>query len=562
VILDCTIRDGSYAVDFKFTAADTALIVGLLDAVGIPYVEIGHGLGLGASEAGKGRAPSRDADVIAASRARATRARIGAFYIPGIGTEDDLARAADAGLDFVRVGNDADRMEAAWPAVARARDLGLEVFVNLMKTYGIAPEAFGEVAREAAARGAAGIYVVDSAGGMLPAEVAAYTEAALAAAPGLAVGFHGHSNLHLAVANALAAIEAGATFVDTSVYGIGRSSGNVPTEVLAVLLARMGIDVGVDPHAVMELAGSYLAPLAADQNPHDMVAVALGFGRFHSSFLDRAFAAASEAGISPLRLIVALGERDVLHLTDAMLADAVEALRDQAPPPARTELVAFADPRFGPRRIGNRPEAVAELVEALGVVAAKRRLAVVLDLQVSAALDEDEVTAEHLGDDADMALGRLRGGTPEALGAALAPHREAITLLLADTDSDTAAAVPDAALLPYSSGALTAAWLGDVAAASGAATIDLLDPGFLPPAAVEALRARLAAGATVRVAGAAPPDDPAQLTVVAGPSSAVALPDARPVVAADDPFAPYLGRLRGWQAALAAARHLPTAPVS
>src|SRR5437764_760423 len=64
IILDCTIRDGSYAIDFKFTAEDTALIAEQLDRAGLQYIEVGHGLGLGASEAGKGKAASRDLDVI------------------------------------------------------------------------------------------------------------------------------------------------------------------------------------------------------------------------------------------------------------------------------------------------------------------------------------------------------------------------------------------------------------------------------------------------------------------------------------------------------------------
>jgi hypothetical protein len=52
------------------------------------------------------------------------------------------------------------------------------------------------------------------------------------------------------------------------------------------------------------------------------------------------------------------------------------------------------------------------------------------------------------------------------------------------------------------------------------------------------------------------------VVVVAGPSSAVAIEDGRAVIALDDPMAPYRGRFRAWQSALAAARHLPPAPVA
>ena len=280
-LLDCTIRDGSYAIDFKFTEADTALIASQLDAAGIGWIEVGHGVGLGASDAGKGRAAAHDLHVIAHTRERVRDARIGAFFIPGIGRPQDLRDAAAVGLDFVRIGYDADAIEKVLPSLEIAREAGLEVFVNFMKSYGITPAAFARGAAMAEEAGAIGAYVVDSAGGMLPAEVNAYISAARAESA-IPLGFHGHNNLHLAVANSLAAFEAGAEFIDTSVYGIGRSSGNVPTEVMAAVFSLMGIDCGVDPLAIIDLAEAYLTPLAEHLHPHDMIAVSLGLGRFHS----------------------------------------------------------------------------------------------------------------------------------------------------------------------------------------------------------------------------------------------------------------------------------------
>jgi len=47
-ILDTTLRDGSYVVDFQFSQQDTYNISEALESVGIDYIEIGHGLGLGA----------------------------------------------------------------------------------------------------------------------------------------------------------------------------------------------------------------------------------------------------------------------------------------------------------------------------------------------------------------------------------------------------------------------------------------------------------------------------------------------------------------------------------
>ncbi len=532
-ILDCTVRDGSYAVDFKFTAADTALLVELLDGAGITYIEIGHGLGLGASAAGKGRAPSLDVDVLERSLAVARNARLGAFFIPGIGSDDDLRMAASVGLGFVRVGTNADEIDTAWRALDRAVELGMQTFLNLMKTYGIRPERFAEIAHEAEQRGAAGVYVVDSAGGMLPAEVADYVRAASDRTQ-VAIGFHGHSNLHLAVANALAALDAGARFIDTSMYGIGRSSGNVPTEVLAVVLERLGLDCGLDPLRIIELADSYLAPLAEHLHPHDMTAVALGYGRFHSSFLPDALEAAAASGVSPLRLIVALGRRDMMRLDRDVLRATVRELQDApapAPVPVRHEdLAAFSDPRFGRRRIGNRPEAVGELLDALGVVAAKRRISVIVEVVLSSVLDEDEVTAEFLLEDRFTALGRVRCGSLDALAHALRGHgRASADLFLLDTDglehgqAAQAAALLPAPVLPCSVGHLLLEHLGAVAAATAVArharTIGVLDAGQFSPAAVEALADRVSAVARVRRVSTPGGTDGADILIIAGTAS-------------------------------------------
>jgi 4-hydroxy 2-oxovalerate aldolase len=522
VILDCTIRDGSYAIDFKFTARDSALVAAELDRAGVRWIEVGHGLGLGAAAAGKGRSTDDDLAQVAEAAAAVKDAKIGVFFIPGIGSEDDMRAAADAGLHFIRVGANADEIEQAFPYVDLARELGLDAFVNLMKTYGIAPEAFAEAAEGAHAHGAHGVYVVDSAGGMMPAEVAGYMQAA--AGTGIELGFHGHSNLHLAVANSVAAYEAGATFIDTSVYGIGRSSGNVPTEVMAVVFERLGVDCGVDPIEIVELAETYLRPLAEHLHPHDMIAVSLGYGRFHSSYLNRALAAAEASGVSPFRLIVELGRRDMMRLPQELLDETVADLAGRPAPQVRPDLAHFDDPRFGPDRIGNRPGAAAELIDALEVTAAKRHLDVVLDLVSAPALDEEVVTAEFVLEDHFMALGRLRFGSLDALEEALEGIAGRIAAGLLDTDSLEPAQRLDAAarvrtllagrVVPYRSAALELELLGDVALAAisraGAQRFLLRDPGQYPAGDVAALRTRLASVAEPAAEGEA------DIVVVAG----------------------------------------------
>jgi 4-hydroxy 2-oxovalerate aldolase len=562
-LLDCTIRDGSYAIDFKFTEADTALIASQLDAAGIGWIEVGHGVGLGASDAGKGRAAAHDLHVIAHTREHVRDARIGAFFIPGIGRPQDLRDAAAVGLDFVRIGYDADEIEQVLPSLEVAREAGLDVFVNFMKSYGITPAELARGAVMAEEAGAIGAYVVDSAGGMLPAEVASYISAARAESA-IPLGFHGHSNLHLAVANSLAAYEAGAEFLDTSVYGIGRSSGNVPTEVMAAVLHLMDVDCGVDPLAIIDLAEAYLTPLAEHLHPHDMIAVSLGLGRLHSSFLPAALDAAQAAGVNPFRLIVALGRNDVMRMTEVDLEAAVAALRDQgARPEVRREVARFSHPGFGPHRIRNRATAVAELLDGLEVVAAKRRLTVVLDLVCAPALGDDDVTAEFVLEDEDMALGRVRFGSETALAAALREHGARVGLALLDVAALTPGAggaaiaalseLLEGRVVAYRSPSLEAERLGDLALAAWATTpaggFSLDGEGDL-----RALEAKLAAAAPV-VRGPRPGDGSSAVHVAAGPTATITLPDGRAITLdRDEALRDTLPR---WRSALDLARGLP-----
>src|SRR5579863_10613346 len=79
-ILECTLRDGSYAVDFKFTENDTATLAGVLGRLGFRWIEIGHGVGLGARKAGKGIMPAGDERLIEAAKCAAPKAQIGCFF--------------------------------------------------------------------------------------------------------------------------------------------------------------------------------------------------------------------------------------------------------------------------------------------------------------------------------------------------------------------------------------------------------------------------------------------------------------------------------------------------
>lgn len=308
-ILECTLRDGSYAIDFQFSREDTFTIARRLDDLGFPYIEVGHGIGLGASRRNMGVAAATDEEYMAGAAEAVHRGKWGMFCIPGVAELSDIDIAAKAGMGFVRVGTEVSDAEKAKPFIERARDKGLFVFSNLMKSYVCDTGYFVSQASKCLDYGAQCIYVVDSAGGMLPEEIGAYADAMRSAAPDVKLGFHGHHNLGLGVANSLYCARMGFDVVDTSLQGFGRSAGNTPTEQFVAVLIRAGFETPYDPVAVMEAGEELIRPLIQEIG-HNSLDTTAGLARFHSSYMRRVLEAAKAKRVDPRRLIIALCEHD------------------------------------------------------------------------------------------------------------------------------------------------------------------------------------------------------------------------------------------------------------
>ena len=322
-ILETTLRDGSYVLDFQFTVADTYTLARTLDTLGFPYIEVGHGVGLGKyRETGAG---ATDLEYARAAQTVVQDGLWGMFCIPGIATLDDLQAAIDAGMGFVRVGTNAQDAEQARPYIAMAKKAGLWVAANYMKSYTLRPEQIARLAAKSADFGADIVYVVDSAGGMLPREVAAYVDAVRSA--GVDAGFHGHDNLCLSVANSLVAMRHGAAVIDTSLQGLGRSAGNTPTEVFLMAMERMGYDHGYDLIDVMDAGEELVKPLVR-RHGHDSLITTTGYALFHSSHMGTIRDYAGRYGVDPRRLIMAVCQHDRVNAPEPLVEQEAKRLAE------------------------------------------------------------------------------------------------------------------------------------------------------------------------------------------------------------------------------------------
>jgi 4-hydroxy-2-oxovalerate aldolase len=330
-ILDTTLRDGSYVIDFQFTAEDTALITSLLDYAGIPFIEVAHGLGLGADRAGKGDQAATDEAYIKAAVASSQNSKVGSFFIPGIGNDEDIRIAADNGMDFIRIGTNVTEVGEAKHFIQLSKELGLTVFTNLMKSYAIPSTDFAEQCVKAEEYGTDYVCLVDSAGGMLPDNVREYIEA-FRSKGSIPIGFHGHNNLSMSVANTLEAIDAGAAIVDTSLQGMGRSEGNTMTEVLVSILQRQGLCNEININSLLDTSEALIRPMLKESG-YSSMGVVSGRAQFHSSFMGKVIAVAKDYEVDPRDLILKITEEDQVNAPQELLEKAAKMLLKKSPIP-------------------------------------------------------------------------------------------------------------------------------------------------------------------------------------------------------------------------------------
>jgi 4-hydroxy 2-oxovalerate aldolase len=238
-LLDCTLRDGSYAVDFQFDEEFATHLLSRLDRTPVTKVEIGHGIGIEAERAGIKAGNIGHLRWCEIANSTLTGKPWGMFAQPEFTRLGTIAELSGQGMSFVRVGMEPDRVAANLDYLRRATEVCEQVYLNLMKTSATPVEQLPGLL-DGVDPAVAGVYVVDSYGAMLPADVERYVTAVRELFP--VVGFHGHDNLGLATVNSVTAWQAGATIVDGTLYGIGRGSGNAAIESIAGITRMLDAD--------------------------------------------------------------------------------------------------------------------------------------------------------------------------------------------------------------------------------------------------------------------------------------------------------------------------------
>ena len=298
-LLDCTLRDGSYAADFQFDEKFVVEFLRRVNQTSLRKIEIGHGHGLEAERAGMQPCNIDHYRWCEIACSTLTNKSWGMFAQSEFTRLDTISKVCDRGMSFVRVGMEPHKVAENLGYLQEVASVCDHVYLNLMKSSAVAADQLLSMLDKVDPVSLAGLYVVDSYGAMLPSDIHKYVTTLRERFE--VIGFHGHDNLGLANANSTAALEAGATVVDGTFNGIGRGAGNASIESLAAIINILGADK-FDYQHLAELAE--FCRINMDFGPQNREMEVLGgvIG-IHSGHFPLIEDLCTEYGVKPARLM-------------------------------------------------------------------------------------------------------------------------------------------------------------------------------------------------------------------------------------------------------------------
>lgn len=242
-LVDCTLRDGGYLNGHSFTDHQIEVILQILSNSGVNYIEVGYfkRRNYDPRTPTIGQCPKQ----FLQSLPTLLSAEYLVMIPPDHVQVDDLKELVGTKISGVRFTCSEGNINTVSALGKRCKDLGLKTCANIIRISELNKTQLRQMVRQLHASGLDAIYAADSNGALYPEQVAVIVNEIRNHYDG-SIGFHGHDSIHLSVANALAAIRAGATWIDGTIGGVGKGGGNAPIEVLLAQAAqseRRAIDI-------------------------------------------------------------------------------------------------------------------------------------------------------------------------------------------------------------------------------------------------------------------------------------------------------------------------------
>jgi 4-hydroxy 2-oxovalerate aldolase len=326
LISDPSLRDGNHATKHQLSLEQIALYCRSADRAGVPIVEVGHGNGLGASSLLLGESKCSDKEALTTARANLKRAKLGIHVIPGLATiEKELKPALDYGVDVVRVASHCTEADICQKHIDYASKAGKTVYGVLMMSHMASPEILLQEARKMESYGAQALIFMDSAGYYLPSDVTHRVQTLLSGLK-IPVGFHAHNNLGMAIANSVAAADAGASILDGCARGFGAGAGNAQLEVLVAVLERLNYKTGIDLYKMLDAADMAEKELVNELPTIKSISIVSGLAGVFSAFAKPVLRVAKEYKVDPRDVFFELGRRKIIAGQDDIILEVAQEL--------------------------------------------------------------------------------------------------------------------------------------------------------------------------------------------------------------------------------------------
>nr|WP_082685572.1 aldolase catalytic domain-containing protein [Ferroacidibacillus organovorans] len=243
-VLDCTIRDGGLVNNWDFSQAFVRTLYQALSRSGVDYMELGYKNSPKLHHLpNAGPWAYLTEDLIRETIGEKTNTKLSALVDIGRVDDRDIVHRSESYLDLIRVACYLKDVDKGIDLASKFHALGYETTLNIMAVSHAKENDLNEALEVLNESPVDVVYVVDSFGSLLQRDIEYLVAKFQKFAPKKALGIHTHNNMQMAFANTLTAIEQGVTFLDASVFGMGRAAGNCPTELLVSQLHGTRYDV-------------------------------------------------------------------------------------------------------------------------------------------------------------------------------------------------------------------------------------------------------------------------------------------------------------------------------
>ncbi len=312
LLIDSTLRDGSHAKRHRFTEEEIRSYAAAAEQARVKVLVAGHGNGLGASTLQIGKSLVTDDRFLRITKTELKRTKLGVLIIPGLGSiKDDLEPALKIGAEVVFVTCHCTEADITQKYIQYTCRQGKEAIGVLMMTHMLDAQGLLTEALKMQEYGASGVLLMDSAGALLPKDV---IERISLLVKGLKinVGFHAHNNLGMATANSLAAVEAGAHFIDATSRGFGAGAGNGSLELIAAVLQKSGFETGLDLYKLMDISDNITAKFTDKPPDVNGITITSGLAGVFSGFCPIVVKTAHKFDLDARDVLMELGRRKIV----------------------------------------------------------------------------------------------------------------------------------------------------------------------------------------------------------------------------------------------------------